>query len=102
MFTGIVEQRGSVVSVESANGGMRLVLDTGANRSVVTNTVVQQLGRTLTDANTVKVHGITGQARVSSPMTARPNCSRPSSTARQRLTRSRIESSCFHSCRWST
>ena len=29
MFTGIVEQRGSVVSVESANGGMRLVLDTG-------------------------------------------------------------------------
>jgi riboflavin synthase len=29
MFTGIVEQLGSVVSVESANGGMRLVLDTG-------------------------------------------------------------------------
>ncbi len=29
MFTGIVEQRGSVVSVENANGGMRLVLDTG-------------------------------------------------------------------------
>ena len=29
MFTGIVEQRGSVVSVESANEGMRLVLDTG-------------------------------------------------------------------------
>jgi len=29
MFTGIVEQRGSVVSVETANGGMRLVLDTG-------------------------------------------------------------------------
>jgi len=29
MFTGIVEHRGSVVSVASANGGMRLVLDTG-------------------------------------------------------------------------
>jgi riboflavin synthase len=29
MFTGIVEHRGSVVSVESAGGGMRLVLDTG-------------------------------------------------------------------------
>jgi riboflavin synthase len=29
MFTGIVEYRGSVVSVESASGGMRLVLDTG-------------------------------------------------------------------------
>ncbi|HWL50317.1 MAG TPA: riboflavin synthase [Acidimicrobiia bacterium] len=29
MFTGIVEHRGSVLSVESANGGMRLVVDTG-------------------------------------------------------------------------
>jgi riboflavin synthase len=29
MFTGIVEHRGSVLSVETANGGMRLVLDTG-------------------------------------------------------------------------
>jgi riboflavin synthase len=29
MFTGIVEHRGSVVSVEMANGAMRLVLDTG-------------------------------------------------------------------------
>ena len=29
MFTGIVEHRGSVVSVESAGRGMRLVLDTG-------------------------------------------------------------------------
>lgn len=29
MFTGIVEHRGSVLSVERANGGMRLVLDTG-------------------------------------------------------------------------
>jgi len=29
MFTGIVEHRGSVLAVESANGGMRLVVDTG-------------------------------------------------------------------------
>jgi len=29
MFTGIVEHQGSVLSVESANGGMRLVVDTG-------------------------------------------------------------------------
>ena len=29
MFTGIVEHLGSVLSVESANGGMRLVVDTG-------------------------------------------------------------------------
>jgi riboflavin synthase len=29
MFTGIVEHRGSVLSVESANGGMRLVVDIG-------------------------------------------------------------------------
>jgi riboflavin synthase len=29
MFTGIVEHRGSVLSVEKANGGMRLVLDAG-------------------------------------------------------------------------
>ena len=29
MFTGIVEHRGSVLSVETADGGMRLVLDTG-------------------------------------------------------------------------
>jgi riboflavin synthase len=29
MFTGIVEHRGSVLSVETAGGGMRLVLDTG-------------------------------------------------------------------------
>jgi riboflavin synthase len=29
MFTGIVEHRGSVVSAEKAEGGMRLILDTG-------------------------------------------------------------------------
>jgi riboflavin synthase len=29
VFTGIVEHRGSVLSVESGNGGMRLVVDTG-------------------------------------------------------------------------
>ena len=29
MFTGIVEHRGAVLSVESGNGGMRLVVDTG-------------------------------------------------------------------------
>ncbi len=29
MFTGIVEHRGSVLSVESGNGGLRLVVDTG-------------------------------------------------------------------------
>ncbi len=29
MFTGIVEHRGSVLSVERSNGGMRLVVDTG-------------------------------------------------------------------------
>ena len=29
MFTGIVEHRGSVLSVKSGNGGMRLVVDTG-------------------------------------------------------------------------
>jgi riboflavin synthase len=29
MFTGIVEHRGSVLSVETADGGMRLILDTG-------------------------------------------------------------------------
>jgi riboflavin synthase len=29
MFTGIVEHRGSVLAVESANGGVRLVVDTG-------------------------------------------------------------------------
>jgi predicted aspartyl protease len=50
--------------VIDGQGPFRLVLDTGANRSVVTHTVVQQLGRDLTDSKTVKIHGITGQAHV--------------------------------------
>lgn len=43
-------------------GPYRLVLDTGANRSVVTNKIAEELGRDLTNAKTVKVNGVTGQA----------------------------------------
>jgi predicted aspartyl protease len=45
-------------------GPFRLVLDTGANRTVVTPQTVQRLGKVITDSSAVKLHGVTGTARV--------------------------------------
>ncbi len=45
-------------------GPFRLVLDTGANRSVVTYATAQRLGKTAETANSVQLHGVTGTARV--------------------------------------
>lgn len=45
-------------------GPFRLVLDTGANRSVVTYTTAHRLGKTADAASSVQLHGVTGTARV--------------------------------------
>jgi len=44
----------------NGKGPFRLVLDTGANRSVVTQATAQKLGADLTNAKTVQLHGVTG------------------------------------------
>jgi predicted aspartyl protease len=45
-------------------GPFRLVLDTGANRSVVTYTTAHRLGKIAEASNAVQLHGVTGTARV--------------------------------------
>jgi predicted aspartyl protease len=45
-------------------GPFRLVLDTGANRSVVTYSTAARLGKTAQAENSVQLHGVTGTARV--------------------------------------
>lgn len=45
-------------------GPFRLVLDTGANRSVVTHTTAARLGKLVETSNLVRLHGVTGTARV--------------------------------------
>jgi predicted aspartyl protease len=45
-------------------GPFRLVLDTGANRSVVTRTTAQRLGKATENSTAVQLHGVTGKARV--------------------------------------
>jgi predicted aspartyl protease len=48
----------------NGKGPFRLVLDTGANRSVVTYSTVQRLGKVAEAAHPVQLHGVTGTARV--------------------------------------
>lgn len=45
-------------------GPFRLVLDTGANRSAVTTSIVQSLGSTVRKSKPLLVHGVTGSAIV--------------------------------------
>jgi predicted aspartyl protease len=45
-------------------GPFRLVLDTGANRSVITQTTARRLGKVTDGANVVRLHGVTGTAQV--------------------------------------
>jgi predicted aspartyl protease len=45
-------------------GPFRLVLDTGANRSVITQTTARRLGKTIDTATRVQLHGVTGTAQV--------------------------------------
>ncbi|HEY8538146.1 MAG TPA: retropepsin-like aspartic protease, partial [Steroidobacteraceae bacterium] len=45
-------------------GPFRLVLDTGANRSVVTYKTAERLGKVIQESSTVQLHGVTGKARV--------------------------------------
>lgn len=45
-------------------GPFRLVLDTGANRSVITYTTAHRLGKTAEASKPVQLHGVTGTARV--------------------------------------
>ena len=40
------------------------MLDTGANRSVITHTTVEQLGKIADAGQQVQLHGVTGTARV--------------------------------------
>ena len=56
MFTGIVEHRGSVLSVESANGGMRLVLDTGPLHGIELGGSIAVNGVCLTGVETGEGH----------------------------------------------
>lgn len=51
------------VSIDG-KGPFRLVLDTGANRSVVTHATAQRLGKIPEMQNPVQLHGVTGTARV--------------------------------------
>jgi predicted aspartyl protease len=49
----------------NGKGPFRLVLDTGANRSVVTHATVQRLGMTIeASSRMVQLHGVTGKAQV--------------------------------------
>lgn len=45
-------------------GPFRLVLDTGANRSVVTHATAQRLGKEAQTSKSVRLHGVTGMAQV--------------------------------------
>jgi predicted aspartyl protease len=45
-------------------GPFRLVLDTGANRSVVTYRTAARLGKVIDEGNAVRLHGVTGMAHV--------------------------------------
>ncbi len=45
-------------------GPFRLVLDTGATRSVITPATAQRLGKSVESAKPVRVHGVTGTAQV--------------------------------------
>jgi predicted aspartyl protease len=48
----------------NGQGPFRLVLDTGANRSVVTHETARLLGKALDTSRSVQLHGVTGTARV--------------------------------------
>src|SRR5688572_11678173 len=48
----------------NGKGPFRLVLDTGANRSVVTHTTAQRLGGVIETSRMVQLHGVTGKAQV--------------------------------------
>jgi predicted aspartyl protease len=48
----------------NGQGPFRLVLDTGANRSVVTHETARLLGKSLETSRTVQLHGVTGKAQV--------------------------------------
>jgi predicted aspartyl protease len=48
----------------NGKGPFRLVLDTGANRSVVTYTTAERLGKIAEAGQQVQLHGVTGTARV--------------------------------------
>jgi predicted aspartyl protease len=48
----------------NGQGPFRLVLDTGANRSVVTEDTARLLGKSLETGRTVQLHGVTGKAQV--------------------------------------
>ena len=48
----------------NGQGPFKLVLDTGANRSVVTEDTARLLGKALERTKTVQLHGVTGKAQV--------------------------------------
>jgi predicted aspartyl protease len=48
----------------NGQGPFRLVLDTGANRSVVTHETAQLLGKSVESSGSVQLHGVTGKAMV--------------------------------------
>jgi predicted aspartyl protease len=48
----------------NGKGPFRLVLDTGANRSVITHTTAERLGKIAEAGQQVQLHGVTGTARV--------------------------------------
>jgi predicted aspartyl protease len=48
----------------NGKGPFRLVLDTGANRSVITHTTARRLGKETEGARVVRLHGVTGTAQV--------------------------------------
>jgi predicted aspartyl protease len=48
----------------NGQGPFRLVLDTGANRSVVTHETARLLGKVLDTSRSVQLHGVTGTAQV--------------------------------------
>jgi predicted aspartyl protease len=48
----------------NGKGPFKLVLDTGANRSVVTHATALRLGKSVEGGKTVQLHGVTGKAMV--------------------------------------
>jgi predicted aspartyl protease len=48
----------------NGKGPFRLVLDTGANRSVITHSTARRLGKPTEGADLVQLHGVTGTAKV--------------------------------------
>jgi len=50
----------------NGQGPFRLILDTGANQSVITTRLAQQLGLTLTPESQLMMHGVTGSLQVPS------------------------------------